>query len=184
MRSLHSSRNFILNRMTGSSTVVQQAIRFSSSNVAVSFKKVSFGYTDTKLLLDDVSFNIRDGKFQKMEESLGSLVNATTWVGMRWQSEDYLISWVVSEQPQLHPSESLSCYSLLSNQSEFLTSKNDSSSNPITTARNDSEMLLNSVTIFFTHYRSSILGAKVTIMGQNGAGKSSIIKLLNGMLQV
>jgi ABC-type bacteriocin/lantibiotic exporter with double-glycine peptidase domain len=62
-----------------------QNIRFSSSNVVVSFKKVSFGYDENKLLLENVDFNIREG-------------------------------------------------------------------------------------------------AKVTIMGQNGAGKSSIIKLLNGQL--
>ena len=33
---------------------------------------------------------------------------------------------------------------------------------------------------FFLYFQ----GSKVTIMGQNGAGKSSIIKLLNGSLQV
>jgi ABC-type multidrug transport system fused ATPase/permease subunit len=44
--------------------MVQQAVRFSSTNVIVSFKKVTFGYTDTKMLLDDVSFNIREGEFE------------------------------------------------------------------------------------------------------------------------
>lgn len=38
--------------------------------------------------------------------------------------------------------------------------------------------------IRFTITYHSYVGAKVTIMGQNGAGKSSIIKLLNGALAV
>ena len=40
----------------------QGVVRFNSSNVIVSFKQVTFGYTDTKMLLDDASFNIRDGE--------------------------------------------------------------------------------------------------------------------------
>lgn len=38
------------------------SIRYSSNNVVISFKKVSFGYTDEKLLLNEVDFNIRDGE--------------------------------------------------------------------------------------------------------------------------
>ena len=38
--------------------------------------------------------------------------------------------------------------------------------------------------ILFYIISFSFQGSKVTIMGQNGAGKSSIIKLLNGSLQV
>lgn len=64
LRSVYSSRSFITSNLSVKSVAVQQAIRFSSTNVIVSFKKVTFGYTDTKMLLDDVSFNIREGKFQ------------------------------------------------------------------------------------------------------------------------
>jgi ABC-type transport system involved in Fe-S cluster assembly fused permease/ATPase subunit len=63
LRSVYSSRSFITSNLSVKSVAVQQAIRFSSTNVIVSFKKVTFGYTDTKMLLDDVSFNIREGKF-------------------------------------------------------------------------------------------------------------------------
>jgi ABC-type multidrug transport system fused ATPase/permease subunit len=63
LRSVYSSRSFITSHLSVKSAVVQQAVRFSSTNVIVSFKKVTFGYTDTKMLLDDVSFNIREGEF-------------------------------------------------------------------------------------------------------------------------
>lgn len=61
-RSFYSKKSLIANHLTSKFATAQLAARFSSSNVVVSFKKVSFGYTDTKMLLEDVSFSIRDGK--------------------------------------------------------------------------------------------------------------------------
>lgn len=61
-RSFYSKKSFIVNHLSIKSTAAQLAARFSSSNVVVSFKKVSFGYTDVKMLLEDVSFSIREGE--------------------------------------------------------------------------------------------------------------------------
>ena len=61
-RSFYSRKSFIANHLTSKSTAALLAARFSSSNVVVSFKKVTFGYTDVKMLLEDVSFSIREGK--------------------------------------------------------------------------------------------------------------------------
>ena len=71
-RSLYSSRGSLLCHIN-KTTRFQEVVRFNSSNVIVSFKQVSFGYTDTKMLLDDASFNIRDG-----ESTCNDLLNSQT----------------------------------------------------------------------------------------------------------
>ena len=71
-RSLYSSRGSLLCHIS-KTTRFQEVVRFNSSNVIVSFKQVSFGYTDTKMLLDDASFNIRDG-----ESICNDLLNSQT----------------------------------------------------------------------------------------------------------
>lgn len=76
LRSVYSSRSFVTSHLSLKSAAVQQAIRFSSTNVIVSFKKVTFGYTDNKMLLDDVSFNIREGEFwQSTSKNIGDMLH-------------------------------------------------------------------------------------------------------------
>jgi ATPase subunit of ABC transporter with duplicated ATPase domains len=61
LRSITSRRSNMLATSSLKPCILNHGLRFSSNQVVVSFKKVSFGYTDLKLLLDDVDFSIRDG---------------------------------------------------------------------------------------------------------------------------
>jgi ATPase subunit of ABC transporter with duplicated ATPase domains len=61
LHSIVSRRLNSVSKTSFKSCNINQNLRFSSNNVVVSFKKVSFGYTDLKVLLDDVDFSIKDG---------------------------------------------------------------------------------------------------------------------------
>jgi ABC-type bacteriocin/lantibiotic exporter with double-glycine peptidase domain len=61
LRSIVSRRLNSVAKTSFKPCITNQNLRFSSNQTVVSFKKVSFGYTDLKILLDDVDFSIKDG---------------------------------------------------------------------------------------------------------------------------